>query len=38
MTQEGLYLLFEKPQKGIASGQFATWYDGDALVGSGPIA
>jgi len=38
MTKEGLYLLFEEPQKGIASGQFATWYDGDALVGSGPIA
>ena len=38
MTKEGLYLLFDEPQKGIASGQFATWYDGDALVGSGPIA
>ncbi len=38
MTQEGLYLLFDTPQKGIASGQFATWYDGDTLVGSGPIA
>ena len=38
MTSEGLYLLFDSPQKGVASGQFATWYDGDALVGSGPIA
>ena len=37
-TESGLFLLFDTPQKGIASGQFATWYDGDALVGSGPIA
>ena len=37
-SENGLYLLFDKPQKGIASGQFATWYDGDALIGSGPIA
>ena len=38
MSQEGMYLLFDTPQKGIAAGQFATWCDGDALVGSGPIA
>ena len=38
LTEEGLYLLFEEPQRGIASGQFATWYDGDALIGSGPIS
>ena len=37
-AEEGLYLLFEEPQRGIASGQFATWYDGDALIGSGPIS
>jgi tRNA-specific 2-thiouridylase len=37
MESHGLYLLFDSPQKGIAAGQFATWYDGDALVGSGPI-
>ena len=38
MTEDGLYLLFDEPQRGIASGQFATWYDGDVLIGSGPIA
>lgn len=38
MTEEGLYLDFDTPQRGIAAGQFATWYKGDSLVGSGPIA
>ena len=38
MTEEGLYLDFDTPQRGIAAGQFATWYNGDYLVGSGPIA
>ena len=38
MTEDGLYLIFEEPQRGIASGQFATWYDSDVLIGSGPIA
>jgi len=37
MTEEGLYLVFDTSQKGIAAGQFATWYDGEVLVGSGPI-
>ena len=35
---EGAYLLFDEPQRGITSGQFAAWYDGDELVGSGVIA
>lgn len=35
---DGLYVLFENLQKGIASGQFAAWYDGDELIGSGVIA
>lgn len=34
---EGLYILFDEPQRGIAAGQFAAWYDGDILVGSGTI-
>ncbi|MAO46463.1 MAG: tRNA 2-thiouridine(34) synthase MnmA [Crocinitomicaceae bacterium] len=38
MTEDGVYMLFDTPQKGIASGQFATWYMNDELVGSGPIA
>ncbi|MBL8856800.1 MAG: hypothetical protein JNK57_22760, partial [Planctomycetaceae bacterium] len=37
MEEEGLYLLFDEPQRGIARGQFAAWYDGDELVGSGVI-
>ena len=33
----GAYLLFDEPQRGITPGQFAAWYDGDELVGSGVI-
>ena len=33
----GAYLLFDAPQRGITPGQFAAWYDGDELVGSGVI-
>ena len=36
--EEGLYILFDAPQRGIAAGQFAAWYDGDVLAGSGAIA
>ena len=35
--REGLYIVFEKPQRGIAAGQFAAWYDSDELIGSGVI-
>lgn len=38
LRDEGAYLLFDSPQRGIAPGQFAAWYDGDELVGSGVIA
>ncbi|MFV0506618.1 MAG: tRNA 2-thiouridine(34) synthase MnmA [Bacteroidales bacterium] len=34
---EGYYLVFDKAQRGVAAGQFAAWYDGDELVGSGVI-
>ena len=37
MREEAAYLLFDEPQRGIAAGQFAAWYDGDNLVGSGVI-
>lgn len=37
MEEEGLYITFEQPQRGITPGQFAAWYDGDELVGSGVI-
>lgn len=35
---EGLYVIFDKPQKSITPGQFAAWYDGEELVGSGVIS
>ena len=34
----GMFILFNEPQRGITPGQFAVWYDGDELCGSGPIA
>lgn len=34
---DGLYLLFDEAQRGVAAGQFAAWYDGEVLVGSGVI-
>lgn len=35
--KSGMYIIFHKLQRGIAPGQFAAWYDGDELVGSGVI-
>lgn len=35
--QEGLYIIFDKKQRGITPGQFAAWYDGEELLGSGII-
>ena len=37
MRQNGLYILFDEPQRGITPGQFAVWYDGDEMLGSGVI-
>lgn len=34
---KGLYLVFDQKQKGITPGQFAAWYDGNELIGSGVI-
>lgn len=34
---DGLYIIFDKPQKSITPGQFAAWYDGEELMGSGVI-
>ena len=36
--ENGLYLIFENPQRGVAPGQFAAWYDGEELIGSGVIS
>ena len=38
MKEDGLYVIFEKEQRGITSGQFASWYLEDELIGSGVIA
>lgn len=35
--ENGMYIIFNKLQRGIAPGQFAAWYDGDELIGSGVI-
>ena len=35
--EDGMYIVFEKLQRGIAPGQFAAWYQGDELIGSGVI-
>ena len=35
--EDGLYLHFKEAQRAVASGQFAAWYEGNVLVGSGVI-
>jgi tRNA-specific 2-thiouridylase len=35
--ENGLYVLFDQAQKGIASGQFVAWYSGEECIGSGTI-
>ena len=37
MKENGLYVIFDELQKGIASGQFVAWYEGDESIGSGTI-
>ena len=37
MRESGLYVLFDEPQRGISPGQFAVWYDGKEMLGSGVI-
>jgi tRNA-specific 2-thiouridylase len=34
---DGLYIIFDSSQRGITPGQFAAWYAGDELIGSGII-
>ena len=38
MCEDGAYIIFDTPQRGIAAGQFAAWYDGERVVGSGVIS
>jgi tRNA-specific 2-thiouridylase len=35
--ENGIYIIFKKPQRGVTAGQFAAWYDNDELIGSGVI-
>ena len=37
MRGSGLYILFDEPQRGISPGQFAVWFDGQEMLGSGVI-
>jgi tRNA-specific 2-thiouridylase len=37
LRSKGIYIVFETAQRGIAPGQFAAWYDGDEVIGSGVI-
>lgn len=34
----GLFIVFDQPQRGITAGQFAAWYNNDELLGSGIIS
>ena len=35
--ETGMYIIFDKSQRGIAPGQFAAWYQDDEIIGSGVI-
>ena len=34
---KGMYIIFDNTQRSIAPGQFAAWYEGDEVIGSGVI-
>lgn len=34
---DGLYIVFDRPQRGVTPGQFAAWYHDEELIGSGVI-
>ncbi len=38
VKDDGAWFIFDDEQRGITSGQFAAWYLGDELIGSGVIA
>jgi len=38
LKEEGMYIIFDRMQRGITQGQFAAWYDGEELLGSGCIS
>lgn len=36
--RQGIAIIFNKLQRGISPGQFAAWYEGDEVIGSGVIS
>jgi tRNA-specific 2-thiouridylase len=38
VREEGIYVIFNEPQRAITPGQFAAWYKNDELIGSGVIS
>lgn len=36
--ENGMFIVFDQPQRGITAGQFAAWYENDELTGSGVIS
>jgi len=36
--ENGIYIIFNKLQRGVAPGQFAAWYENDEVIGSGVIS
>jgi tRNA-specific 2-thiouridylase len=37
-TDDGMFVIFTKPQSAITAGQFVAWYDADECLGSGVIS
>lgn len=37
LRDDGMYIIFDEAQRGIAPGQFAAWYEKEELIGSGVI-
>ena len=37
IDKQGMQITFNEPQKAVAAGQFAAWYDKNTLIGSGDI-
>ncbi|MBQ7855587.1 MAG: tRNA 2-thiouridine(34) synthase MnmA [Alistipes sp.] len=38
VREDAAYLRFDEPQRGVAAGQFAAWYDAERVIGSGVIS
>ena len=38
LKEDGAWFIFNNEQRGITPGQFAAWYNGDELIGSGVIS